>query len=86
MNRRAFVKSAGAFAAVTALDFNRSSCAKNIPLKTIRVTGVDSNFEREKLIRPFGFKGGYMTEMWQTASQKKTFFKERRHNAGFRAL
>lgn len=37
--------------------------------KNIRITGVNSNFEREPLIRPFGFKGGYMTEIWQTAAR-----------------
>ncbi|MBN8858144.1 MAG: L-alanine-DL-glutamate epimerase [Sphingobacteriales bacterium] len=37
-------------------------------MKKIRITSVDCNFEREPLIRPFGFKGGYVTELWQTAS------------------
>ncbi len=37
--------------------------------KTIRVIQTDSNFEREKLVRPFGFKGGYLTELWQVASK-----------------
>ena len=32
---------------------------------TIRKTSF--HFEREPLIRPFGFKGGAMTEIWQTA-------------------
>lgn len=32
----------------------------------ITITRADANFEREELIRPFGFKGGYMTEIWQT--------------------
>ena len=32
----------------------------------IEITRADANFEREELIRPFGFKGGYMTEIWQT--------------------
>lgn len=36
--------------------------------KKIKITRVDSNFEREPLIRPFGFKGGYMTEIWQTVN------------------
>jgi L-alanine-DL-glutamate epimerase-like enolase superfamily enzyme len=36
--------------------------------KTIRIARVSSNFEREPLIRPFGFKGGAMTEIWQTAA------------------
>lgn len=36
--------------------------------KTIKVIETDSNFEREELIRPFGFKGGAMKEIWQTAA------------------
>lgn len=36
--------------------------------KKIKITGADANFERESLIRPFGFKGGYMREIWQTAA------------------
>ena len=36
--------------------------------KKITIKTAKSNFEREALIRPFGFKGGYMTEIWQSAS------------------
>jgi L-alanine-DL-glutamate epimerase-like enolase superfamily enzyme len=36
--------------------------------KRITVSRVASNFEREPLIRPFGFKGGYMSEIWQSAA------------------
>jgi L-alanine-DL-glutamate epimerase-like enolase superfamily enzyme len=32
----------------------------------IAIKRADANFEREELVRPFGFKGGYMTEIWQT--------------------
>ncbi len=39
------------------------------PLKEIRITHTHSNFEREELLRPFGFKGGYLTELWQTSVQ-----------------
>ncbi|NOY81523.1 MAG: L-alanine-DL-glutamate epimerase [Kiritimatiellaeota bacterium] len=35
---------------------------------SLRITAVDSNFEREPLVRPFGFKGGYMREIWQTVA------------------
>ena len=45
---------------------------KSVPGKLIRITEVDSNFEREPLIRPFGFKGGYMKEIWQTAALIKS--------------
>jgi L-alanine-DL-glutamate epimerase-like enolase superfamily enzyme len=34
----------------------------------IRIQHVDSNFEREPLAHPFGFKGGYLTELWQTVA------------------
>jgi L-alanine-DL-glutamate epimerase-like enolase superfamily enzyme len=37
-----------------------------------RVTRTDSTFEREPLLRPFGFKGGYMSEIWQTAVRVET--------------
>lgn len=37
-------------------------------MKTIEIDRVNSNFEREPLVRPFGFKGGYMSEIWQTVS------------------
>ncbi len=34
--------------------------------KSIKINKVSTNFEREPLIRPFGFKGGYMSEIWQS--------------------
>ena len=40
--------------------------------KTIKIEATNSNFEREPLIRPFGFKGGYMSEIWQTAAWMKS--------------
>lgn len=33
----------------------------------VKISRVATEFEREPFIRPFGFKGGYMTESWQTA-------------------
>ena len=36
--------------------------------KKIKLASVGSNFEREPLIRPFGFKGGYLSELWQGVS------------------
>ena len=70
VSRREFVKRSVALAAwstldapVTGLDVPHVS----VP-KPIRIQRVEANFEREPLIRPFGFKGGYMREIWQTAS------------------
>ncbi|MBN1480809.1 mandelate racemase/muconate lactonizing enzyme family protein [candidate division KSB1 bacterium] len=36
--------------------------------QAIRITHVDFAVEAEPLIRPFGFKGGYVSELWQTAA------------------
>lgn len=36
--------------------------------KLIRIKSVDTNFEREQLIRPFGFKGIYQNEFWVTSA------------------
>jgi len=36
--------------------------------KEIRIEKANCNFEREQLIRPFGFKGGYLSELWQSVS------------------
>lgn len=34
----------------------------------ISISKVSANFEREALLRPFGFKGGYMSEIWQSVA------------------
>jgi L-alanine-DL-glutamate epimerase-like enolase superfamily enzyme len=36
--------------------------------RPIILAAVGSNFEREPLVRPFGFKGGYQSEIWQSAA------------------
>lgn len=67
MNRRDFVKNAGVLSAMSCINFQPMNTFIQ-PAKTIRVIRTASNFEREKLIRPFGFKGGYLTELWQTVA------------------
>jgi len=69
MDRRDFVKytSAGMAAlALSGLSITNTQCmtTQTIP-KSIRIARVDSNFEREPLRRPFGFKGSAMTNVWQ---------------------
>jgi|WetSurMetagenome_2_1015567.scaffolds.fasta_scaffold10533_3 L-alanine-DL-glutamate epimerase-like enolase superfamily enzyme len=70
-NRRKFISTmaAGAGAAVIGnpLEIFGSGGTGTLT-KNIRITRSSSNFEREPLIRPFGFKGGYMTEIWQSAA------------------
>jgi L-alanine-DL-glutamate epimerase-like enolase superfamily enzyme len=71
MERRKFIKSslmAGGMAMANNSFTKSLSVMTKSHKKQIKIQSVDSNFEREPLIRPFGFKGGYMTEIWQSAS------------------
>jgi L-alanine-DL-glutamate epimerase-like enolase superfamily enzyme len=72
-SRRAFLKTAGiaGTAAFTGFQPLAASAAPAV-VKPITISDVGSNFEREPLIRPFGFKGGYMTEIWQTVNYLKS--------------
>lgn len=69
MDRRKFVKTAGVLATFSSVNLNELKANAIHKSKTIRITHARTAFEREKLIRPFGFKGGYLTELWQVASR-----------------
>ena len=69
ISRRVFVKTASmASSAIIGTPLINSCMAKGQQEKEITISHVNSNFEREPLVRPFGFKGGYMSEIWQTIS------------------
>ncbi len=70
MNRREFIQSASAMAMVGTVGLEQAACTPSPNQKAMRpfrITETASNFEREPLVRPFGFKGGYMNELWQSA-------------------
>ena len=71
-NRRTFIKggilASGAALAARSLEISTSAATSTGP-KSIKIAKVASNFEREPLLRPFGFKGGYMSEIWQTVAR-----------------
>jgi L-alanine-DL-glutamate epimerase-like enolase superfamily enzyme len=74
LSRRDFIKTS-ALAAGTGLALRHEPFPVqkgNIAGKTITIAEVGSNFEREPLNRPFGFKGGYMREIWQTVAMLKS--------------
>lgn len=71
-SRRNFIKTAGfAGGALAATAYSINSIGM-VQSKKIKIDKTSSDFEREPLIRPFGFKGGYMTEIWQTAAWIKS--------------
>ena len=74
-NRREFISKvsiAGAAVLANPMSISCASSIGNIPSKKIKISEVSSNFEREPLIRPFGFKGGYMSEIWQSVAYMKS--------------
>jgi hypothetical protein len=69
ISRRGFIKtSTMAGAATLVAGGSNAMPSKPAELKKITLQSVNSNFEREPLIRPFGFKGGYTNEIWQSAN------------------
>jgi len=70
-SRRAFVKtSTSAMAVAPILPWIKNNQMNNSEVpKYFRVANYDTTFEREKLAKPFGFKGSYTTELWQTAAK-----------------
>ena len=58
MDRRRFVKSAGVLAALSSVNLPDLRASDSDALKMINIVKTQADFEREKLIRPFGFKGG----------------------------
>ena len=80
LSRRQFVTRAGALAGLAAwpqvagavLPSDVRPATGNKTMKEITIAKVSSTFEREPLVRPFGFKGGYLTEIWQAVSMMES--------------
>jgi L-alanine-DL-glutamate epimerase-like enolase superfamily enzyme len=73
-NRREFItriSAAGAALLIDPSNIGYTGVSKPLP-KKIKISSVSANFEREPLIRPFGFKGGYMSEIWQSIAYMKS--------------
>lgn len=74
MERRDFLKSATVAGAAVALCGCSAFSGKRNPgspvladdpsLKTITISQARCEFERRPMLRPFGFKGGYLSELW----------------------
>ena len=62
--RRDFIK-AGALAAMTAaMPEGLKAAVAGRDFRKITIAKTSCQFEREPMVRPFGFKGGYLTEEW----------------------
>jgi len=67
MKRRSFLHQSGAICLFSCLNFLPGSCRK--PGKNISIVDVKDAVEKEPLLQPFGFKGGYLSELWQTVAK-----------------
>ena len=73
LTRRSFLKTTGVAGVASMAGLPTLGAAETSrSAKPITIAEVNSNFEREPLIRPFGFKGGYMKEIWQSISFLKS--------------
>ena len=65
-SRREFIKSSALLGAAGGSGFfPQSLLPDRKKLKKITIQEVNADFEREPLIHPFGFAGGFITELWQ---------------------
>lgn len=71
LNRRTFLK----YGTLATLPFGLNPILKPLSYmqpQAITISQVNSNFEREPLSKPFGFKGGAITNVWQTVALLKS--------------
>ncbi|MBO9592581.1 MAG: L-alanine-DL-glutamate epimerase [Niabella sp.] len=71
MKRRSFIKDAVAWSLLPAIKPLTGLARQSSNMK-IKIDHIASDFERQPLVRPFGFKGGYLTELWQAVSSMQT--------------
>jgi len=68
LNRRSFLQKSAALTALPIMPLSFSNSIQSFAQK-VNIADVSSNFEREPLATPYGFKGGYVTNVWQTVAQ-----------------
>jgi L-alanine-DL-glutamate epimerase-like enolase superfamily enzyme len=75
LTRREFARRAGLLAGMSLIGGPVSRAGRPLdrtePTSSampIEISNVTSNFEREPLRQPFGFKGSFMTDVWQTVA------------------
>ncbi len=73
ISRRKFVSRSATMAlGMSAISPLASSINSQPQTSKIKIVKVDSNFEREPLISPYRFKGGGISEVWQTVCYLET--------------
>ena len=68
MNRRDFIMAGLATAVVPKVSSVFGADVPNAGFKPVTIAKTGCGFERELMVRPFGFKGGFLTEEWIVSS------------------
>ena len=71
-NRREFIISGIAATMGGSCLVAEADAARPVPRKAITIAKTSCGFEREPMVRPFGFKGGYLTEEWIVSAYVKS--------------
>ena len=70
LNRRSFIKRASVGLGLPFLpSFEHLPSNLGTSMKEIKLNQVSTTFEREPLATPYGFKGGYVTDVWQAVAR-----------------
>ena len=69
LNRRSFIKRTSVGVGLPFLPASLPDFFRSASMKQITLDQVSTNFEREPLATPYGFKGGYVTDLWQTVAR-----------------
>ncbi|MGD1893347.1 MAG: L-alanine-DL-glutamate epimerase [Cyclobacteriaceae bacterium] len=69
LNRRQFLQQSSAVASLLPFASMPATISSFNAPKKITIAEVSTNFEREPLATPYGFKGGYITDVWQAVAR-----------------
>jgi L-alanine-DL-glutamate epimerase-like enolase superfamily enzyme len=69
LNRRQFLQQSSAVASLLPFASMPATISSFNSPKKITISEVSTNFEREPLATPYGFKGGYITDVWQSVAR-----------------
>lgn len=72
MKRRHFIQNTGALLSLSALPGTAFPFFMQGIYKNITIVSAEAVAEKEPLAKPFGFKGGFLTEIWQSAVKLKS--------------
>ncbi len=72
LNRRQFLQQSSAAASLLPFASMSPATFSSVSPKKITIDQVSSTFEREPLATPYGFKGGYMTDVWQAVARMQS--------------